>query len=195
MRLRRNGCNVLAAELRRQATLANVNTKLITRALFSALCGAIVVGGCAKHMSDKAANICVKPPISTTGWQRTGGSAFHLLLPATVRQRGVSSIDSEAGGWESSSMKLHFDYGAYSNPLTDDMPTTAVACSVSIGGHPARIVAYQLGDSLFVAGVHWADLGETALGKTMLTIMGNSHSRAGLQELLASFWTVRFTQQ
>ena len=172
-----------------------MNTKLITSALLPALCAAILVGECAKHTSRAAANICVRPPISTVGWQLTGGSAFRLLLPATVRQRGVSSIDSEAGGWQSSTMQLYFDYGAYSNPLTDDMPTTTVACSVSIGGHPARIVAYQLGDSLFVAGVHWGDLGETELGKTRLTITGNSHSRAGLQELLASFWTVRFTQQ
>lgn len=172
-----------------------MNTKLTTSALLPVLCGVIVVGGCAKHTSRAAANICVRPPVSTAGWQLAGGSAFRLLLPPPVRQRAVSSIDSEVGGWQSSTMVLYFDYGAYSNPLTDDMPATTVACALSIGGHPARIVAYQLGDSLFVAGVHWGDLGETELGKTRLTITGNSHTRAGLQQLLASFWTVRFTQQ
>jgi len=135
---------------------------------------------------------CTAPAMDMGGWIERGGRAFIIQLPPTFTAQPSQGIDSDVGLWADGTTRISYDYGRYSNNLSD---TTAQAdrrvCEVEIGGRPARVVTARAADGGYVAAAHWPNLDTVPLGTLSLTVSGTAADQQGQRTLLASLWSVR----
>jgi hypothetical protein len=102
-------------------------------------------------------------------------------------------LDSEAGHW-SDGVQRHvtYDYGAYSNDLSTDLPSATEQCDTQIDARRAHVSIWRDANGWYMAGVHWPQLSGSGPWTLSLTVLVSAKTEAGRQELLASLWTVRF---
>jgi hypothetical protein len=118
-----------------------------------------------------------EPPLPTGPWVLThAGTAFAFYLPPGMEHVPLEGVDSFVGRYERAAMRVEFDYGWYSNPLTG--PAERVEETV-IDGRQCRMVwwTYDMPpDALpYLVGVHFADVGD---GENLLTMWARCDSEA-----------------
>jgi len=116
------------------------------------------------------------PPAVPNDWINVEiGSAFSLMAPqGSVAHQGEGT-DSLIGTIEVNGIKLSFDYGFYSNPLTNNGSyQNYITEDVLIDGVSARIVTgYTTRNSPsapYFIGIHFPKIKNTVIGSTRLTI-------------------------
>jgi len=143
-------------------------------------------------VSTPPAGLCDRPRLTTDAWTVDSGSAFTLRLTPGSHRTPMQGVDSEVGGWEAPSIKLWYDYGAYSNPLVDSLSRSGVVCTPTIGGRRARLVLFRDKTGEYAVGVYWAKVKASSVGPLALMITGVARDSAGRDSLLAVLWSVRF---
>jgi hypothetical protein len=104
------------------------------------------------------------------GWKRIdAGAAFSFLVPEDMQQQRATGIDSIVGEYRSASIRVTFDYGRYSNPLTNY--SSKPGCddeSESVSGKDATIVECRQGKSdsayKYFAAIHFPDVHKAGEG-------------------------------
>jgi hypothetical protein len=137
---------------------------------------------------------CVVPRAQGENWTTFAASAFSLRVPPGFERTRNRGIDSEGAAWERAGARFDFDFGMYSNPLTELTQVSEIhRCSATINGTPATVVTGRRADGQFVAAAHWPDDSASGtLGRT-LTIYGTATDSSSHAQLLAMLWSVRFS--
>ena len=99
----------------------------------------------------------------------------------------MQGIDSYVGEFAGDGARLEFDYGKYSNPLSDEKEPTYVVNEEKVGGRLARIVSPKV-PGHGVTGIYFRDVGDT----NGLNISGRNLSEGQQKTALTIFWTIRF---
>jgi hypothetical protein len=137
---------------------------------------------------------CPAPRSNVKSWSRIDAGKFHFLLPSDFREVKVQPIDSYVRCFQTrdSSIIVSFDWGSFSDPLTDNYASRQTeSCSEQIGGRMARVVTSAPGDRprmRYIAAAAWRDV----TPGTHLTMFGSTTNRRGVRKLLAILRTVRF---
>jgi hypothetical protein len=153
----------------------------------------VTLGGCAPEATP---NMAGWPPSEAVprGWKRIlVGDAFSFEAPADTQPFPLEGIDSAVGGYESSRFKIAFDYGAYSNSLSDETPW------IVIDGHKARL-ELGLGDCQVPPAGHedWRHVGyvhvelRPGANRLGLTMSGCAADEAGLEDLRRLYQSLSF---
>ncbi len=135
---------------------------------------------------------CGAPGIDMSGWVERGGRAFTIQLPPAFAAEPAQGVDSEVGRWTDGTTRISYDYGAYSNDLSE--PGTQRerrVCEVRIGGRPARVVIARGSNGEYIAAAHWPNLRTNAVGTISLTVSGTAADPQAQRTVLASLWSVR----
>ena len=128
------------------------------------------------------------------GWPTVELERFTLQLPRAYAQQDVHGIDSYVGEFAAPGRLLSFDYGAYSNPLSNARGYGLQeyrVCHAMIGGRIARVVTARR-DTLHFVGAAWRDVEHTAIGAVHLTITLESVEVIGQEEGMRILGSVRF---
>jgi hypothetical protein len=79
---------------------------------------------------------------SPVEWQRIDEGGFSIELPNPLMREAARGVDSQVGAFESTSMRVAYDYGFYALWLGDDLQRPGPhQRSALIGGHNAIIVS------------------------------------------------------
>lgn len=128
-------------------------------------------------------------------WKLTEASSwdggFSLRLPPDWELRELQGIDSYVGEIVGGEVKLHFDYGWYSNPLADDNDPGHVVTYEEIGGNRAKLVRPKEGRE-GVTGVYFEQFHETGsvFHANRLQISGTGLTKARQDTAFAIFRTI-----
>lgn len=136
--------------------------------------------------------LCHPPHVRTDAWPLDSGSAFRVRVIPGSRREPMQGIDSEIGGWKSPSVRLMYDYGAYSDPLRDSLSRSGVVCDQEIGDRRARLVSFHDSTGHYRVGAHWPNVRGSSIGPLSLTITGVARDAAARDSLVAIMWSVRF---
>lgn len=131
----------------------------------------IVFGLCLLPLIGESTSESTMPDISQSQCNRRElkNAGFSIALPEDMKEIPVQGIDSVVFSFESPTLKLLIDYGAYSDPLKF-YPDGAVNVQIRedvIDGKTAKLVTYQLAQNgensgskfPYFAGAYFADLG------------------------------------
>jgi hypothetical protein len=174
--------------------------------IISIVVALLLISGCAARQSVAGAPVpppCPAPEPPPESWTRARPGALSLRVPPEYRQMAVRGIDSHVGEWRSGRSRINFDFGWYSNPL---LPTEDVlgyqACTVEIGGRPARVVSYwSIQGRRYLVGAHWvlqegvsSDRIEEWRPKIALTVYATTPSAQEADRLRAVLWSVEIDE-
>jgi hypothetical protein len=112
---------------------------------------------------------------------QTPGKVFELRVPSDFKGGPIQGFDSLLGEYESPSMLLTYDYGWYSNPLTDQSGYSSK--TFLIDGKTANIVIFEGG-----VGVHFPKVE----GMNRLTVHVSLKKKEAKATALQLFQTIRF---
>jgi hypothetical protein len=125
------------------------------------------------------------------GWRRKDLGPFSLAMPGDLKEVPVKPIDSYVGEFRGPATRLSFDFGQWSDPLTDNEGVVSRE-SILIGGRAARLVFSKRVSEppyLFCAAVHFpARKKEGAL----LTVCFESKESASAETARRIFESIRF---
>jgi hypothetical protein len=121
------------------------------------------------------------------GWHELDTDFFSIYAPAGWEFHPLQGIDSYVGDFVGDGARLEFDYGKYSNPLSDEKEPTYVVSEEKVGGRSARIVSPKV-PGHGVTGVYFRDVGDT----NRLNIAGLNLSESQQKTALIMFRTIRF---
>lgn len=76
---------------------------------------------------------------------RVIGSKVELAVPVDMEPVALQGIDSEVGMFRGEALELSYDFGAYSDPLTN-VPADAQVETFDVAGRSARRVSFALPD-------------------------------------------------
>jgi hypothetical protein len=120
--------------------------------------------------------------------------AFTFKVPGDMSGVDTRGIDSIAGAFAGPSIKLEYDYGAFSDPLGNDSSDGFKLTLLTIDGHEARIERFQdpSADASFplVAAIHFPDLGNGNL----LTMYARSRDEDAQDVAMDIFRSIRFIE-
>lgn len=104
-----------------------------------------------------------------------------------------AGYDSYVGDFVGDGVRLEFDYGHYSNPLSDEKEPTYVVCEERVDGRSARIVSPRV-PGHGVTGIYFRDVGDSnGLNiSNRLNIAGLNLSDSEQKTALTVFRTIRF---
>jgi hypothetical protein len=138
---------------------------------------------------------CPQKAVDSSQWLTHDEGAFTLRLPPGLERQPSSGIDSQVRLWSSDSLRVSYDYGYYSNPLTaeyaEHFPGLRVCEEAGAHGSP-RVVIYQTKDGLAGLAAHWAQLSQDAFGTMSLSVFGAARDPEQRAVLLAIIRSVRF---
>ena len=147
--------------------------------LLLAIVALVVFIGNAQRIALAEQNIVTKLP---DGWKQLDADYFTVYAPATWTFR-----NSYVGAFAGDSAQLEFDYGEYSNPLSDEKEPTYVVSQEKMGGRLARIVSPKV-PGHGVTSIYFRDVGYT----NGLNISGRDLSESQQKTALTIFRTIRF---
>ena len=144
----------------------------------------------AQRVASAEQNIVTKLP---DGWKQLDAGYFTVYAPATWEFRKMQGIDSYVGEFVGDGVRLEFDYGQYSNPLSDKKEPTYVVSEEKVGGRLARIVSPRV-PGKGVTGIYFRDVGDTngLIAGNGLNIAGLDLSESQQKTALTIFRTIRF---
>lgn len=166
-------------------------------------CLALLGGGLLAREAAKAPGAAPAPanwPVTETppqGWKRLAvGNAFSFVAPDDTRTVALQGIDSRVGGYETDRFSVMFDYGRYSNSLSDEIPWSEIdghRARLARGPGPCRALPGDEKDWPFQAAVY-VELRPNP-DRLALTMVGCAASEAGVEELQRLFLSLRFNPQ
>ena len=136
------------------------------------------IGGCSQ--ADK-------PP---TGWQKLEAGAFSLYGPPGWEFRKQQGIDSYVGEFAGDGEVLGFDFGRYSNSLSDAQEPSYVVAYEIIHGTKAKIVSPKI-PGQGITGIYFPSVPTTENGNK-LCLVGHDLTAAQQEIALRMFQTIRF---
>lgn len=131
---------------------------------------AVTLSSCKGTDPSKNAAPESRPAEIGRGWKRVdAGASFSFWLPEDMQQQRATGIDSLVGEYRSPNMRITFDYGLYSNPLTSY--SNSSGCeedTTTISGRDARIVECKKARSdstyEYFAAIHFSEVHPAAEG-------------------------------
>lgn len=171
--------------------------KIILR--LAAAAALAILTGCAPNSPKGEFQENIWPPTNQVsgGWKRIiVRDYFSFEAPTDTQQIALQGIDSFVGGYNSKNFVLTFDYGAYSNSLSESTPW------ISIDGHKARMEFYR-GDCESQPGDHpnMKDGGAVHVplrsppDRLSLTMFACAKGASGEEELQRLFLSLRFNPE
>lgn len=133
-------------------------------------------------------------------WHRIEvANVFSLLAPADTKHVPGQGADSLIGAFEGPRFALNFDYGAYSNSLGHiENGVDYRAEQMTIDGEAATFVTADIHardpQRPHFIGIHFPDLGHSAVGTTKLTISGALASPTDIDTVRSMFTSIRFSK-
>jgi hypothetical protein len=89
-------------------------------------------------------------------------------------------------------IRVSFDFGLYSDPLTlPEQATQVKEFSKAVGGHLAHHVSYSRG-SINAVGIHFPKVSSTSIGPLKLTVLAQSRDMTKLRAVDEAFATIKF---
>lgn len=137
-----------------------------------------------------------KPCDPKSGWALADEVTFTMSVPCDLERKDAQGIDSQIGKFESNTLRLTYDYGMYSNPLTSTPGPNAKVSHETIGGLSATLVtAGTPGGGAFPlsAGVHIPRAGKRrGISLTVWVECANLEARATAHKI---FRSIRFVER
>ena len=134
-----------------------------------------------------------KPAVSTIGWSSIDATHFTFDLPPDFRSVLAQGIDSFAGEYRSNSVKITFDYGALSDPLSENGQPNYTSSEEELGGRRALLVSFDNtghdGGYGYARCVHFPNAGPNGI---KLTVFANCKSKDDYDIARAIFRSIRF---
>lgn len=137
--------------------------------------------------------------VAPADWQRWDFGAFQLRTPAGM-QLAAGGIDSQAGALSAGDLRIEYDFGLYSDPLTRrDDTWDYQSRSGSVDGLTARFVRFRLGatpgqTARMCSGVHVPGVRESGMGALALTVLACAARDDSLKVVPAVLASIRFAQ-
>ncbi len=131
-----------------------------------------------------------------TNWQFINAGSFTLSLPPNWKFNKLQGIDSYVGEFVGDDMKLHFDFGWYSNSLTEDSDPSHIVTYETIGGYETKIIIPKIaGDG--ITGVYFDNIGGKFLQKqqTRFNLYGENFTSSQQETALKIFRTLKIVKQ
>jgi hypothetical protein len=126
------------------------------------------------------------------GWHRIDLGPFSMTLPTELKSVPVRAIDSYVGEFAAPEMKIHFDYGDWSDPLTSSYGEVLAKEKIRISDREALVVTWRRTDgspSPILSAVHFpARWKEDAL----LTVYADLKEEAAVGSARRIFDSIRF---
>ena len=127
-----------------------------------------------------------------TGLKRIDATYFTFDIPVEMVKTQVKGIDSHVGQYESSQIRLGFDYGSYADPLEYDKRLPQYQASeVKVDGRKARIVSFYQAEGWFTA-IHFPKAGPALGEQTKLTMHASCKTAKELHVARNIFTSIRF---
>ena len=129
-----------------------------------------------------------RPAEIARGWKRIdAGAAFSFWIPPEMEQQRATGIDSLVGEYRSTTMRITFDYGRYSNPLANYFSNPGCEDeTTSISGKDGRIVeckrAKSDSDPSYLTAIHFSNVHEAAGEESIKLTMEVEFNQEGDQE-------------
>lgn len=130
-------------------------------------------------------------------WQSWDLGAIRLHTPAAMQLK-AGGIDSQAGMLTSEGLRIEYDFGLYSDPLTrrDDMLDYR-STDGTVDGRAARIVHFRLTGTAATtlracSGVHVPAVRRSSMGALSLTVLACAASADDLKDAPDIFRSIRF---
>jgi hypothetical protein len=169
----------------RQAVLGKVPSVLIV---------AVLAAGCPSRRGD-AQTSSVQPSAKTVPggladsnqWQKVDTGAFSVSAPAGWEFHPLQGIDSYVGRISGDGIVLEFDYGDYSNDLSEEKEPKYEVVHKLIDGLPARIIRSKTSGS-GLTGVYVG----MSRRRGALNLCGQNLTSAQQELALKIFETIRF---
>lgn len=131
------------------------------------------------------------------GWKRIQlGNAFSFEAPIDTQHVALQGIDSAVGGYETDRFSFMFDYGRWSNSLSDATPWSDIdgyRSRLESGSGSCRSLPTDREDRPFGAAVY-VEL-RPRPNRLALSMFGCATSEAGLEELRQIYLSLRFNPQ
>jgi len=148
-------------------------------------------------MSDSVATESLSSEVPADWVKVSAGREFDLMAPAGTEFHPSEGTDSFVGNFEAPDFKLSFDYGLYSNPLTEMSGDAEYKTrNVQINGKAAYIVtAYAprfSTDRPYFIGIHFPKVKMTIVGPKKLTVFGFFETADDYTVVDKIFRTIRF---
>jgi hypothetical protein len=121
------------------------------------------------------------------GWQKLDTDFFSIYAPPSWQFHVGMALDSYTGEFVGDGARLEFDYGQYSNPLSEEKEPTYIVTKEKVSGHLARIVSPKV-PGHGVTGIYFGDVGDS----NKLDIFGQNLSESQQKTALTIFRTIRF---
>jgi hypothetical protein len=130
---------------------------------------------------------CFRKDNTPTDWQKVEAGKFSLYAPPGWEVHNRVGIDSYVGEFVGSGMVLSFDFGEYSNSLSEAQEPSYVVDHELIHGSWARIVSPRI-PSEGITGVYFPRV----LYASKLWLAGHDLTSAQQEVALTIFRTIRF---
>lgn len=115
------------------------------------------------------------------GWYEEDTGPFTLVLPPDMRSVPEQGIDSFVGSYQSNRIDLSFDYGMYTNDLSD-WPKNGKLEWAEVNGHKAKIATFRdpTANFPFEVGGYFLSGGKGSAGMALGLFMRCKTSEAAL---------------
>ena len=173
-----------------QTNPKTMRARISTGAVLISLLVVSLAGASARLVSAKSGDQ-VKDAQQTgteeSGWERVDTGPFSILAPAGWKFHQLAGVDSFVGEFVGDGITLKFDFGARSNPLTEEKKPAYVVVHKSIAGRRARIVSSRT-PGHGITGVYFRDVGDS----NALTLFAHDLTSTQQELVLRVFETLRF---
>jgi hypothetical protein len=157
--------------------------------LTTSICGAALTGILLMMLSSPALGRISAQSAVAGDWHKVDAGPFSILAPLDWGFHQLEGVDSFVGEFVGDSVRLVFDFGAYSNPLKEEKKPEYVVSYESIGGFRAKVVSPRT-PGHGVTGIYFRDVGFGH--RTALSLWGRDLTSAQQELALKIFETIRF---
>lgn len=154
------------------------------------------LAACAPNATPKPPDTVSWPPNDTIpdGWKRIQvGEDFSFEAPVDTQPLVLRGIDSTVGGYKTDRFNFTFDYGRYSNSLSDETPWTVIdgyRARLEAGTGDCKVLPEDQQNWQFAAYVH-VEL-RPPPQRLGLTMGGCAVDEAAMEELRRIYLSLRF---
>jgi hypothetical protein len=120
-------------------------------------------------------------------WTKLEAGAFSLDAPSGWEFHKKQGVDSYVGEFSGDGIVLKFDYGRYSNDLSDAVASKYIITQEQVGGHKSKIV-YPRTSGHGLTAIYFAKVA----GSDKLCLWGQDLTESQQELALKIFRTIRF---
>ena len=128
-------------------------------------------------------------------WKKVNETDFEFSLPPDMKKIPVKGIDSVAGEYKGTSIKLRFAYGWFSETLDVPKRGNFTASTVTINGLKAKIVSGMASNTQYSMAIQFPQRGDTSKVSSRLTMYSSCQSEKDFETIRKIYESVRFLKQ